>query len=99
MPNYDYACAKCGNTFEVFQSMNDPRLESCPDTACGGPVRRLLGTGAGFIFKGAGFYATDYRSNSYKDGAKKDSGSASSAATSAPAAGSSCCKGGTCSAH
>lgn len=93
MPNYDYACAKCGKTFEVFQSMNDPRLESCPDAACGGTVRRLLGTGAGFIFKGSGFYATDHRSATYNDSAKKDS----AAGETKPA--SSCCSGGTCSAH
>lgn len=96
MPNYDYACAKCGKTFEVFQSMNDPRLESCPDESCGGSVRRLIGTGAGIIFKGSGFYATDYRSSTYKEGAKKES-SGGESKPAAPA--SSCCKGGTCSSH
>ena len=94
MPNYDYACAKCGKTFEVFQSMNDPRLESCPDQACGGSVRRLLGTGAGIIFKGSGFYATDYRSSTYKESAKKDAPAASESKPS-----SSCCSGGSCSAN
>ena len=96
MPNYDYACAKCGKTFEVFQSMNDPRLETCPDETCGGAVRRLLGTGAGIIFKGSGFYATDYRSSTYKEGAKKESSGGESKPAPAP---SSCCKGGSCSAH
>jgi putative FmdB family regulatory protein len=95
MPNYDYACAKCGKTFEVFQSMNDPRLDSCPDETCGGSVRRLLGTGAGIIFKGSGFYATDYRSATYKESAKKDAPAA--AAESKPS--SSCCSGGSCSAN
>jgi putative FmdB family regulatory protein len=95
MPNYDYACAKCGKTFEVFQSMNDPRLESCPDEACGGSVRRLLGTGAGIIFKGSGFYATDYRSATYKESAKKDA--PAPAAESKPS--SSCCSGSSCSAN
>ena len=56
--------------------MNDAKLEKCPDTACGGRVKRLLGTGAGIIFKGSGFYQTDYRSSSYQAGAKSDAGSA-----------------------
>ncbi|MFC7337134.1 FmdB family zinc ribbon protein [Haloferula chungangensis] len=73
MPNYDYKCQTCGHVFEVFQSMNDPKLEDCPQEGCEGKVKRLLGTGAGLIFKGGGFYETDYRSQSYKDGAKKDS--------------------------
>lgn len=73
MPNYDYRCQTCGHTFEVFQSMNDPKLEDCPQEGCEGKVKRLLGTGSGVIFKGGGFYQTDYRSNSYKEGAKKES--------------------------
>ena len=73
MPNYDYKCQTCDHVFEVFQSMNDPKLEDCPVEGCDGKVKRLLGTGAGFIFKGGGFYETDYRSKSYTDGAKKDS--------------------------
>lgn len=71
MPNYDYKCAKCENVFEVFQSMNDAKLTTCPDQTCDGSVKRLLGTGAGIIFKGSGFYETDYRSESYKAGQKK----------------------------
>ncbi len=70
MPTYDYLCEQCGKQFEVFQSMKDAKLETCED--CGGKVRRLLGTGAGLIFKGSGFYQTDYRSKSYQEGAKKD---------------------------
>jgi putative FmdB family regulatory protein len=88
MPNYDYVCQKCDHRFEVFQSMNDTKLEDCPQEACDGKVRRLLGTGAGLIFKGAGFYQTDYRSNSYQQGAKQDSAAskpADSAAAPAPA--------------
>lgn len=77
MPNYDYQCETCGHRFEVFQSMNDPKLQDCPLPDCEGKVRRLLGTGAGLIFKGGGFYQTDYRSESYKAGAKKDSESGS----------------------
>lgn len=74
MPNYDYRCEQCGNVFEVFQKMNDPKLETCPEPECGGRVKRLLGTGAGVLFKGTGFYQTDYRSDSYKKGASKESG-------------------------
>jgi putative FmdB family regulatory protein len=72
MPNYDYECEKCGNIFEVFQSMNDKKLTKCPDASCRGKVSRLLGTGAGIIFKGSGFYGTDYRSDSYKAGEKAE---------------------------
>ena len=78
MPTYDYSCEKCGKTFEAFQSMRDKPFRECPKDLCRqqkwghGKVKRLLGTGAGLIFKGSGFYITDYRSNSYKEGAKKD---------------------------
>lgn len=74
MPTYDYKCEKCGHQFEVFQSMKDDRLTDCPQENCEGPIRRLIGTGAGIIFKGSGFYETDYRSDSYKKSAKADSG-------------------------
>ncbi len=70
MPTYDYKCKKCGHQFEHFQSMNDEPLDVCPE--CGGKVERLIGTGAGLIFKGSGFYATDYRSDSYTKAAKSD---------------------------
>ncbi|MDB6078396.1 MAG: putative regulatory protein FmdB family [Akkermansiaceae bacterium] len=93
MPNYDYVCQTCGHRFEVFQSMNDAKLEDCPVEGCDGKVRRLLGTGAGIIFKGSGFYQTDYRSDSYQKGAKKegesskaDSGSSTPAASPPPSA-------------
>ena len=72
MPTYDYRCEKCGNTFEVFQPMTAPKLTVCP--RCRGKLKRLLGTGAGIIFKGSGFYATDYRSPGYREAAKKESG-------------------------
>ncbi len=68
MPTYEYRCEACGRTFDYFQSMNDPRLETCIHDDCKGAVKRLLGTGAGIIFKGSGFYETDYRSDSYKKG-------------------------------
>ena len=85
MPTYAYACAKCGHEFELFQSMKDAALATCPKDVCGqkrwgkGKVKRQLGTGAGLIFKGSGFYITDYRSEGYKQAAKNDSGAASSA--------------------
>jgi putative FmdB family regulatory protein len=63
---------KCEEIFEIFQSMNDKKLTKCPNNSCGGKVQRLLGVGAGVIFKGSGFYETDYRSESYKAGAKAD---------------------------
>jgi len=72
MPNYDYECQECGKRFEVFQSMNDAKLTDCREPGCSGKVRRLLGTGGGVIFKGSGFYQTDYRSSSYEKGAKAD---------------------------
>ena len=88
MPNYDYECETCGKRFEFFQSMKDEKLTTCPATICDkqGKVRRLLGKGGGIIFKGGGFYQTDYRSESYQSGAKKDSASqATPAAAPAPA--------------
>jgi len=85
MPNYDYVCETCGHRFEVFQSMNDAKLQDCPQEGCSGKVKRLLGTGAGLLFKGAGFYQTDYRSNSYQAGAKSDSAASKPAESSTPA--------------
>ena len=81
MPTYDYECQKCGNRFEVVQSMNDAKLEKCPGAACDGAVKRLLGTGAGIIFKGSGFYQTDYRSSSYQAGAKSENGASTKDST------------------
>lgn len=75
MPNYDYKCEKCEHVFEVFQSMNDAKLTECPQEGCDGKVKRLLGTGSAVIFKGSGFYQTDYRSESYKAGEKKEKAS------------------------
>jgi putative FmdB family regulatory protein len=85
MPNYDYECQKCGKRSEVFQSMNDAKLTDCPLAGCDGQVKRLLGTGGGIIFKGAGFYQTDYRSSSYQAGAKAESASSAPPAAAAPA--------------
>ncbi|MGZ4982542.1 MAG: FmdB family zinc ribbon protein [Chthoniobacterales bacterium] len=78
MPTYEYHCEKCAKNFDVFQSMRDAAFTECPKEHCQmqkwghGKVKRLLGTGAGLIFKGSGFYITDYRSKSYQDAAKKD---------------------------
>ncbi len=71
MPTYDYECDACGHKFEHFQSISDPVLKKCPE--CGkSKLRRLFGTGAAVVFKGSGFYQTDYRSDSYKKAAEKD---------------------------
>jgi putative FmdB family regulatory protein len=87
MPTYEYECQGCGHQFEARQSMKDAHLTDCPVTECAGPVKRKISMGSGFIFKGSGFYITDYRSDSYKAAAKKDSdGGSSAAATPAPAA-------------
>lgn len=91
MPTYQYACSKCGAEFELFQSMKDAPIEVCPKDKCArakwgkGKVKRLVGTGAGLIFKGSGFYITDYRSEGYKAAAKKDSQGSSPASSSTPA--------------
>jgi putative FmdB family regulatory protein len=71
MPTYDYKCNACSHTFEQFQSMKDKPLKKCP--ACGkSALERLIGIGAAVIFKGSGFYQTDYRSESYKKSAESD---------------------------
>ncbi len=70
MPTYEYECTKCTHRFEVFQSIKDEPLKRCPECKC--RIKRLLGTGAGIIFKGSGFYQTDYRSDSYKKAQKAD---------------------------
>jgi len=72
MPTYEYECRKCGHHFEILQSIKDDPLKKCPKPKCRGTVRRLLGTGVGIIFKGSGYYQTDYRSEDYKKKAKAD---------------------------
>lgn len=76
MPTYEYECEKCGYTFEVFQSITDKPLKDCPK--CGGKLRRLIGSGGGIIFRGSGFYATDYRSEEYKKKNKEENKSTDS---------------------
>ncbi len=82
MPTYEYECQKCDHRFDAFQSMNDDRLTDCPQDGCDGTLKRLIGAGAGLIFKGSGFYITDYRSESYKKAEKKDSAAAASGGSS-----------------
>ena len=72
MPTYDYKCQNCGHTFETLQSMSADRLTTCPE--CNeDALKRLIGTGSGLLFKGSGFYETDYRSGNYAKDKKKDS--------------------------
>ena len=71
MPTYEYRCQK-GHEFEVFQRMSEPPVEKC--VHCGARAERLLSAGAGLLFKGSGFYITDYRSDSYKKAAEADTG-------------------------
>ena len=79
MPTYEYLCEKCGHEFEVFQAISAKPLQICPKDLCArkkwgrGRVRRKISAGAGLLFKGSGFYITDYRSEGYKQAAKKDS--------------------------
>ncbi len=72
MPTYDYECTQCGHAFEAFQNISAQPLKKCPE--CGGRVQRLIGTGAGFLFKGGGFYQTDYRSEGYRKAAAAEKG-------------------------
>ncbi|HFE52978.1 MAG TPA: hypothetical protein ENK07_06020 [Bacteroidetes bacterium] len=83
MPTYEYRCTECGHRFEVFQMISDPPVDQCP--VCGGRVEKLISAGAGLLFKGSGFYITDYRSSSYKKAAEsesKSSGTESSSSSS-----------------
>ena len=76
MPTYDYECAACGHEWEDFQQITERPKRKCP--ACGRlKARRLLGAGAGIIFRGSGFYQTDYRSKEYKESAKAEKDAAS----------------------
>jgi putative FmdB family regulatory protein len=94
MPTYEYACEKCGHEFELLQSMSATPLKICPKELCGrkkwgrGAVVKKISSGGGLLFKGSGFYITDYRSEKYQAAAKKDSAPAKtsgSAAKPAPA--------------
>jgi len=77
MPTYDYRCEACGHELELFQKISEAPKKKCP--ACKkSRLKRMIGGGAGFLFKGSGFYLTDYRSDSYKKAAQADSGSGES---------------------
>jgi len=84
MPTYEYVCEKCGHEFEKSQPISSKPLTVCPEESCAqkrwgkGKVKRMISTGGGLIFKGSGFYITDYRSDKYKEAAKKDTAPASS---------------------
>jgi putative FmdB family regulatory protein len=93
MPTYEYVCHKCNHQFDLYQPISENALVVCPKEHCGmqpwgkGKVKRLIGAGAGLIFKGSGFYITDHRSKEYKESAKKDVPvTASSSGDSKPAA-------------
>jgi len=83
MPTYEYICAKCGEHFELFQRITDASLTTCPQELCcqkkwgKGRVKRAISAGGGLLFKGTGFYITDYRSDNYREAAKKESAPAS----------------------
>jgi putative FmdB family regulatory protein len=89
MPTYEYACEKCGHKFEATRSMSAPPLKTCPKELCAqkkwgrGKVKKLIGAGAGLIFKGSGFYITDYRSEGYKKSAKNETAPAKATSTEA----------------
>lgn len=93
MPTYEYVCEKCGHQFDTVQSISAPPLTICPQDQCAqkrwgkGKVKRAISAGAGLIFKGSGFYITDYRSENYKQAAKKDSAPSTSGGDSKPASG------------
>lgn len=94
MPTYEYVCTKCGHQFDLFQSIKDKALTVCPREKCQqktwgrGRVKKVISAGAGLIFKGSGFYITDYRSENYKQAAKKDTATSTpSGGDSKPAAG------------
>lgn len=95
MPTYHYRCKQCQFEFEEFQKITDAALETCP--RCKGPVERLISGGAGLLFKGDGFYITDYRSDGYKKEAKKEAPKSDAPATDSKPGGSSKKPGGSSS--
>jgi putative FmdB family regulatory protein len=80
MPTYEYKCRNCGEKFDQIQSITDLPISKCP--SCGGPVERIISGGSGMLFKGKGFYKTDYRSDSYKKAAQAEKSSESSSSAS-----------------
>ncbi len=94
MPTYEYICEKCGHQFEKVQPISAKPLTVCPKEVCAqkrwgkGKVKRAISAGGGLLFKGSGFYTTDYRSEKYKEAAKKDSAPSSSSKSEAKSSGS-----------
>jgi len=84
MPTYDYVCQDCGHEFEAFQSITAKPLTECP--SCGGEIKRKIGAGAGLIFKGSGFYITDYKNKSGKSATPKSTDSSQAKDKSKPKA-------------
>jgi putative FmdB family regulatory protein len=80
MPTYEYRCPECGTDFEKFQKMSDEPVADCP--SCGAKAQRRLSAGAGLLFKGSGFYITDYRGDGYKKAADADKGGGASSSSS-----------------
>ncbi len=91
VPTYEYECQECGEVFEKFHKMTQRPRVKCPK--CRGKAKKLIGTGSGIIFKGEGFYATDYRSKEYERAAKKESESGKEPSTKKPEKGKSKTKG------
>lgn len=85
MPTYEYECKSCGQRFDVYQSITADPLTECK--ACGGRVERLISAGGGLLFKGSGFYITDYRSEGYKQKAKSESAASSTSSSSSSSSG------------
>ena len=85
MPTYEYECKACGHRFEEYQPITAEPLKSCP--VCSGEVKRLFGNGGGIIFKGSGFYQTDYRSKEYAERAKSETAESSSSSSTSTASG------------
>jgi putative FmdB family regulatory protein len=83
MPTYEYRCPQCGGDFEKFQKMSEPPVADCP--ACGTAAERRMSAGAGLLFKGSGFYITDYRGEGYKKAAASESGGSAAGGDSKPA--------------
>ncbi len=82
MPTYEYKCLECGYLFEEFQKMSDAPLETCPK--CGGKVKRLISNGAGLVFKGSGFYLTDYKNSNSSSVTSNNKSSDKSSSTESP---------------
>lgn len=87
MPTYEYRCPQCGTDFEKFQKMSDPPVAPCP--SCDAQAERRISAGAGLVFKGSGFYITDYRGEGYKKAAQAEGGGSPSTSSSDSGAGAS----------